>query len=128
MARAVGALSLVDVAQSLPHFKVDVQKLGCDFFTFSGHKVFAPTGIGALSGRSDLLDKKSPWHEGGSIIKDVTFTKIIYADLPSKFEAGTGSLADAVGLGAALNYLDELDLHAAGLHETALLAMATDAI
>lgn len=128
MARAVGAVSLVDGAQSLPHFKVDVQKLGCDFFTFSGHKVFAPTGIGALYGRSDLLDKMSPWQGGGSMIKDVTFTKTIYADLPSKFEAGTGSLADAVGLGAALNYLDELDLHAAGLHETALLAMATDAL
>lgn len=128
MARAVGAVTLVDGAQSLPHFKVDVQKLGCDFFTFSGHKVFAPTGIGTLYGRSDLLDKMSPWQGGGSMIKDVTFTKTIYADLPSKFEAGTGSLADAVGLGAALNYLDELDLHAAGLHETALLAMATDAL
>lgn len=116
------------LAQSLPHFKVDVQKLGCDFFTFLGHKIFAPTGIGALYGRSDLLDGISPWQGGGSMIKDVTFTKTIYADLPPKFEAGTGSLADAVGLGAALNYLDELDLQAAGLHETALLEMATDAL
>ena len=128
MARAVGAVSLVDGAQSLPYFKVDVQNLGCDFFTFSGHKVFAPTGIGALYGRSDLLDRMSPWQGGGSMIKDVTFTKTIYADLPSKFEAGTGSLADAVGLGAALNYLDELDLQAADLHEATLLAMATDAL
>ena len=128
MARAVGAVSLVDGAQSLPNFKVDVQSLGCDFFTFSGHKIFAPTGIGALYGRSDLLDSMSPWQGGGSMIKDVTFTKTTYAGLPTKFEAGTGSLADAVGLGAALNYLNTLDLQAAGLNESALLAMATDAL
>ena len=93
-----------------------------------GHKIFAPTGIGALYRRSDLLDGMAPWQGGGSMIKDVTFTKTIYANLPSKFEAGTGSLADAVGLGAALNYLDELDRQAAGLYETALLEMATDAL
>jgi cysteine desulfurase/selenocysteine lyase len=128
MARAVGAVSLVDGAQSLPHFKVDVQTLSCDFFTFSGHKIFAPTGIGALYGRRDLLDSMSPWQGGGSMIKDVTFTQTTYADLPSKFEAGTGSLADAVGLGASLNYLNTLDLQAASIHESALLAMATDAL
>ena len=128
MARAIGAVSLVDGAQSLPHFKVVVQSLGCDFFTFSGHKIFAPTCIGALYGRSDLLDGMSPWQGGGSMIKDVTFTKTTYAGLPTKFEAGTGSLADAVGLGAALNYLNTLELQAAGLHESALLDMATDAL
>ena len=100
MARTIGAVSLVDGAQSLPHFKVDEQSLGCDFFTFSGHKIFATTCIGAPYGRSDLLDSMSPWQGDGSMIKDVTFTKTTYAGLPIKFKAGAGSLVDAVCLSA----------------------------
>ena len=100
MARIICALSLVDGAQSLPHSKVHVQSLGCDFFTFSGHKIFATTCIGAPYGRSDLLDSMSPWQGDGSMIKDVTFTKTTYAGLPIKFKAGAGSLVDAVCLSA----------------------------
>ena len=127
MARTIGAVSLVDGAQSLPHFKVDVQSLGCDFFTFSGHKIFATTCIGAPYGRSDLLDSMSPWQGDGSMIKDVTFTKTTYAGLPTKFEAETGSLAFAFVSAQRLT-LNTLDLQAAGLHESALLAMAIDAL
>ena len=112
----------------MPHIKVDAQSLSCDFFTFSGHKIFAPNGIGTPYGRSDLLDSMSPWQRGGSMIKDVTFTKTNYAGLPAKFEGGTERLADAVALGAALNYLNTLDLQAAGIRESALFAMATDTL
>ena len=127
MARIICAVSLVDGAQSLPHSKVHVQSLGCDFFTFSGHKIFATTCIGAPYGRSDLVDSMSPWQGDGSMIKDVTFTKTTYAGLPTKFEAVTGSLAVAFVSAQRLT-LNTLDLQATGLHESALLAMAIDAL
>jgi len=128
MAHAVGARLLVDGAQSTPHFAVDVQKLGCDFFVFSGHKLFGPTGIGALYGREELLSAMPPWQGGGNMIHRVTVEKSTYADVPHKFEAGTGNLADAVGVGAAIDYLSRLDLEAADRHERALLQKATAAI
>lgn len=126
MAKSVGAHVLVDGAQSIPHFRVDVQSMGCDWFVFSGHKVFGPTGIGALYGREELLRSMPPWQGGGNMIKDVTFEKTEYADLPAKFEAGTGILAGAVGLGAALEYVDSIGSEQAHMHEQALLADATE--
>ncbi len=101
MAHRVGATVLVDGAQSVSHMKVDVQDLGADFFVFSGHKVFAPTGIGVLWGRKELLDSLPPWQVGGNMIRDVTFERSLFHNAPQRFEAGTGNIADAVGLGAA---------------------------
>lgn len=126
MAKAVGAHVLVDGAQSIPHFNVDVQSMGCDWFVFSGHKIFGPTGVGVLYGREDVLTAMPPWQGGGNMIKDVTFEKTVYADLPAKFEAGTGILAGAVGLGAALEYVESIGSEQAHAHEQALLADATD--
>ena len=97
---------LLDGAQAVSHLRVDVQALGCDFFVFSGHKVFAPTGIGVVFGRSELLDAMPPWQGGGNMIEDVTFERTMYQRAPARFEAGTGNIADAVGLGAALDYVD----------------------
>jgi len=105
MAHRHGARVLVDGAQSVSHMPVDVQSIGCDFFVFSGHKVFGPTGIGAVYGRSDVLDATPPWQGGGNMIADVTFERTVYQPAPFKFEAGTGTIADAVGLGAALDYV-----------------------
>jgi len=105
MAHRHGARVLVDGAQSVSHMPVDVQSIGCDFFVFSGHKVFGPTGIGAVYGRSDVLDATPPWQGGGNMIADVTFERTVYQPAPFKFEAGTGNVADAVGLGAALDYV-----------------------
>ena len=110
MAHRHGARVLVDGAQAIAHMRVDVQALDCDFYVFSGHKIFAPTGIGVLYGKPDALAEMPPWQGGGSMIVDVTFEKSVYQAPPARFEAGTGNIADAVGLGAALDYLDEIGM------------------
>jgi cysteine desulfurase/selenocysteine lyase len=128
MAQAVGAKVLIDGAQSVPHFPVDVQAIGCDFFAFSGHKLFGPTGIGVLYGKADLLEEMPPWQGGGMMIADVTFEKTTYNDLPYKFEAGTNHIAGAAGLGAAIDFLGRVDFQAAARHEHAVLAYAMAAL
>jgi cysteine desulfurase/selenocysteine lyase len=110
MAHRHGALALVDGAQSTPHMPVDMQELDCDFFCFSGHKIFGPTGIGVLYGKKEILDAMPPWQGGGNMITDVTFQKTTYQCAPLRFEAGTGNIADAVGLGAALDYVTTLGI------------------
>ncbi len=120
-----GARVVVDGAQSIAHLPVDVSALGCDFFVFSGHKVFAPTGIGVVYVHPDLQDKLPPWQGGGNMIRRVSFDETIYADAPAKFEAGTPSIGDAVGLGAALNYLRQFDPLSVSAHEHSLLELAT---
>ncbi|TCO77069.1 cysteine desulfurase [Chromatocurvus halotolerans] len=124
MAHAAGALVLVDGAQAVGHFAVDVQALGCDFYTFSGHKLFGPTGIGVLWGREALLEAMPPFLGGGEMIETVSFSGTTYNQLPFKFEAGTPHIAGAVGLAAAIDYLDGIDRVAAAAHEDRLLAMA----
>jgi cysteine desulfurase/selenocysteine lyase len=125
MAHAAGALALVDGAQAVSHMPVDVQSLGCDFYVFSGHKVFAPTGIGALYGRKAVLDGMEPWQGGGNMIQDVTFQEIRYQGAPARFEAGTPSIGDAVGLGAAIAYVSALGMPAIAAYEHGLLEYAT---
>jgi cysteine desulfurase/selenocysteine lyase len=120
-----GARVLVDGAQAVSHMPVDVQLLDCDFYVFSGHKVFAPTGIGALFGKQEVLEQSPPWQGGGNMIADVTFERTVYNSLPSRFEAGTGNIADAVGLGAALDYLMAIGLENVARHEHELLHHAT---
>ncbi len=120
-AHAHGVPILIDGAQSVAHIPVNVTALDADFYVFSGHKIFAPTGIGALYGKSDLLEAARPYHGGGNMIKDVTFERTIYNPAPNKFEAGTGSIADAVGLGAALEYLSAIGMPAVNKHEHDLL-------
>ncbi len=110
IAHRYGVRILIDGAQSIAHIPVNVSALDADFFVFSGHKVFAPTGIGVVYGKKELLDAAKPYHGGGNMIADVTFERTIYNALPNKFEAGTGSIADAVGLGAALSYLSEIGM------------------
>jgi cysteine desulfurase / selenocysteine lyase len=128
MARRVGAKVLLDGAQSVSHLGVDVQDLDCDWFVFSGHKVFGPTGIGVLYGKSELLETMQPWQGGGNMIEDVTFEKTSYQPAPAKFEAGTGNIADAVGLGAALDYLTHLGVENVARYEHELLVYATHAL
>ena len=128
MAHRHGAVAVVDGAQAVSHMPVDVQALDCDFYCFSGHKVFGPTGIGALYGKRDVLSAMPPWQGGGNMIVDVTFEKTTYQAPPSRFEAGTGSIADAVGLGAALDYVTALGLDAVARYEHDLLGYATDAL
>jgi cysteine desulfurase/selenocysteine lyase len=120
-----GARVLIDGAQAVSHMRVDVQALDCDFYCFSGHKVFAPTGIGALFGKQELLETMPPWQGGGNMIADVTFEKTVYNPPPGRFEAGTGNIADAVGLGAALDYVSALGLENIGRHEHELLEYGT---
>jgi cysteine desulfurase/selenocysteine lyase len=120
-----GARALVDGAQAVSHMRVDVQAIDCDFYVFSGHKVFAPTGIGAVYGKSEVLDQMPPWQGGGNMIQDVTFEKTTYQRPPQRFEAGTGNIADAVGLGAAIDYLDRVGIHNVSRHEYILLTYAT---
>ncbi|TMK79600.1 MAG: cysteine desulfurase [Actinobacteria bacterium] len=117
---------LVDGAQAAPHLCVDVQALDCDFYTFSGHKTYGPTGIGVLYGKTELLEQMPPFHGGGDMIKSVSFEKTIYNDLPYKFEAGTPHVAGAIGLGAALGYLEDLGLDRIAAYEHELLVYATD--
>jgi len=124
-AKARGIVTLIDGAQAVPHMPVDVQALDCDFYAFSGHKLFAPTGIGMLYGRESLLESMPPWQGGGDMILTVSFGKTTYNSLPYKFEAGTPNISGAIGLGAAIEYLDGLDLSGAHAHEDALLRHAT---
>ena len=119
---------LVDGAQAVPHLKVDVRDLDCDFYAFSGHKMFGPTGIGALYGRVELLEKMPPYQGGGDMISLVTFEKTHYNVLPYKFEAGTPHIAGVIGLGAAIDYLQALDWNQVSAHEHELLNYATEAL
>jgi cysteine desulfurase/selenocysteine lyase len=125
LAHQVGAYFLVDAAQSLQHFNVDVQVLNCDFMAFSGHKIFAPTGVGVLYGKEELLNMLHPYQGGGDMIKTVTFEKTIYNDLPHKFEAGTPNIVGGIALGTALEWLSTLDLDAVKKYENILLHYAT---
>jgi cysteine desulfurase/selenocysteine lyase len=125
MAHAMNVPVVIDGAQAVSHFGVDVRELGCDFYAFSGHKVFGPTGIGVLYGREDLLDRMPPYQGGGDMIRSVTFEKTTYNDLPYKFEAGTPHVAGAIGLGAALDYLSRLGIDQVTAHERDLLAYGT---
>lgn len=125
LAHAAGARVLIDGAQAVAHAPVDVQDIDCDFYAFSGHKVFAPTGIGALYGKRELLEAIPPYQGGGDMIKEVRFDKTEYNDVPYKFEAGTPHIAGAIGLGAALNYVMDLDFAAALAYEHELLEYAT---
>jgi cysteine desulfurase / selenocysteine lyase len=123
-ARAVGAVTVVDAAQSAGHLPIDVRELGCDFLAFSGHKMCAPTGIGALYGRAELLEATPPWHGGGEMIVSVTYEKSIYKNAPHKFEAGTPNIAGAVGLGAAIEYLERIGRAAIFEHDAELAKYA----
>jgi len=125
LAKSVGALVLIDGAQGVPHMRVDIQALGCDFYAFSAHKLFAPTGIGVLWGREALLNAMPPWQGGGDMILSVSFEKTTYNSLPWKFEAGTPHIAGAVGLGAAIDYLEHLDFERAAAWEQELLEYGT---
>jgi cysteine desulfurase/selenocysteine lyase len=128
MAHRHGAKVVVDGAQSVAHTRVDVQQYDCDFFVFSGHKIFAPTGVGVVYGKADILEHTPPWQGGGNMIKDVTFERTIYNEPPVKFEAGTGTIADAVGLGAALDYVDRIGLANIARYEHELLAYGTEVL
>lgn len=125
MAQAVGAKVLLDGAQSVSHMKVDVQDLNADWLVFSGHKIFGPTGIGVLYGKEDLLNDMQPYQSGGNMIQDVTFEEIKYHKAPNRFEAGTGNIADAIGLGAAIDYVTKIGINAIGQYEHYLLEYAT---
>jgi cysteine desulfurase/selenocysteine lyase len=125
MAHRYGARVLIDGAQAVSHMPVNVQALDADWYAFSGHKVFAPTGIGVLYGRKELLDSMPPWQGGGNMIRDVTFERTEYHDAPGRFEAGTGNIADAVGLGAAIDYLGKIGMEKIAAHEQGLIAYAT---
>jgi cysteine desulfurase/selenocysteine lyase len=125
MAHAAGAKVLADGAQSVSHLRADVQALDSDWFVFSGHKVFAPTGIGVLHGKEALLNESPPWQGGGNMIKDVTFEHTRYQNAPARFEAGTGNIADAVGLGAAIDYVSKIGLEPIAQNEHHLLLYAT---
>jgi len=128
LAHERGVPVLLDGAQAVPHLKVDVQQLGCDFYAFSGHKMFAPTGVGVLYGRAELLEKMPPYQGGGDMISLVTFEKTHYNVLPYKFEAGTPHISGGIGLGAAIDYLSALDWQQIAAHEHRLLDYATDAL
>ncbi|MFJ9533511.1 family 2A encapsulin nanocompartment cargo protein cysteine desulfurase [Herbaspirillum sp. NPDC101396] len=121
LAHRAGARALVDGAQSVSHMRVDVQELGADFFVFSGHKVFGPTGIGVVWGKREVLEDMPPWQGGGNMIADVTFEKTVFQPIPNKFEAGTGNIADAVGLGAAIDYVNKIGIENIARYEHDLL-------
>jgi cysteine desulfurase / selenocysteine lyase len=128
LAHERGVPVLLDGAQAAPHLKIDVQDLDCDFYAFSGHKVFGPTGVGVLYGRAELLEKMPPYQGGGDMISLVTFEKTHYNVVPYKFEAGTPHIAGGIGLGAAIDYLQKLDWEQVAAHEHKLLGYATDAL
>ncbi len=128
MAHAAGALTLVDGAQAVPHMKVDVQALDVDFYAFSGHKLFGPTGIGVLYGKQGLLEAMPPYQGGGDMIRTVTFEKTTYNDLPYKFEAGTPDIAGGIGLGAAIDYVNHIGIENIEAYEHELLVYATEKI
>ncbi|RTD98811.1 SufS family cysteine desulfurase [Variovorax atrisoli] len=121
LAHRAGAKALVDGAQSVSHMRVDVQDIGADFFVFSGHKVFGPTGIGVVWGKREVLEDMPPWQGGGNMIADVTFEKTVFQPIPNKFEAGTGNIADAVGLGAAIDYVNKIGIENIARYEHDLL-------
>jgi cysteine desulfurase/selenocysteine lyase len=127
-AKAVGALVLVDGAQAVPHERVDVQALGCDFYAFSAHKVYGPTGVGVLWGREAVLRAMPPWQGGGDMILRVSFSGTTYNDLPWKFEAGTPNISGVIGLGAAIDWLEQVGIERVQAHEQRLLARATAAL
>ena len=128
LARGAGATVLVDGAQAVNHFRVDVKALDCDFYAFSGHKLFGPTGIGVLYGKAGLLEAMPPWQGGGEMIDRVSFEETTYNRAPFRFEAGTPHIAGAIGLGAAIDWLSGIDVDAAARHEQALLARLDDAL
>ena len=128
MAHRRGVPVLLDGAQAVPHLAIDVQEIGCDFYAFSGHKLFGPTGIGVLYGRSALLEEMPPWQGGGDMISSVSFEKTTYNKLPHKFEAGTPDVAGAIGLGAAIDYVSGVGLSAIAAYEDELLGYATEAL
>jgi cysteine desulfurase/selenocysteine lyase len=128
MAHAAGALTLVDGAQAVPHMKVDVQALDVDFYAFSGHKLFGPTGIGVLYGKQGLLEAMPPYQGGGDMIRTVTFEKTTYNDLPYKFEAGTPDIAGGIGLGAAIDYVNHIGIENIEAYEHELLVYATEKV
>jgi cysteine desulfurase/selenocysteine lyase len=123
-ARAVGALTLIDAAQSAGHLPIDVQELGCDFLAFSGHKMCAPTGIGVLYGRAEILDAIPPWQGGGEMIVSVALDKSSFKKAPRRFEAGTPNIAGAIGLAAAIDYLERIGQSAIFAHDSKLAAYA----
>jgi cysteine desulfurase/selenocysteine lyase len=124
-AHKFGVPVMIDAAQSVPHFALDVQDLDCDFLTFSGHKMFAPTGSGVLYGKKELLEKMPPYQTGGSMIRVVTFEKTTFAGLPEKFEAGTPAIATSIAIGAAIDYLNEIGMDKIAEYEHELLEYAT---
>lgn len=128
LAHRAGAVVLIDGAQAVPHMSVDVQDLDADFYAFSGHKMYGPTGVGILYGKKKILESLPPYQSGGDMIKSVTFEKTIFNDLPFRFEAGTPNIAGGIGLGAAVDYLAALDMDAVRDHEHALVARATEAL
>jgi len=127
-AQAVGALVVIDAAQAVAHLTIDVQALGADFLAFSGHKIYAPTGIGVLWGRAALLAELPPWQGGGEMIKEVTFAHTTYNDLPFKYEAGTPNIEGAIALAAALDYVNKLGLEAISAHENELIVAAAESL
>jgi cysteine desulfurase/selenocysteine lyase len=127
-AHHVGVPVLIDGAQAVAHLPVDVRALGCDFYCFSGHKLYGPTGIGALYGRAEMLEAMPPWQGGGDMIRTVTFEHSTWNDLPYKFEAGTPNMSGAIGLAAAMDFLEQLGIEHAAAHEHALLNAATAAL
>ncbi|HET7112906.1 MAG TPA: cysteine desulfurase [Pyrinomonadaceae bacterium] len=127
-AHKYGVPVLIDGAQAAPHMPVDVQDLDCDFYAFSGHKMYAPTGSGIVYGKAELLEKMNPFQGGGDMIKTVTFEKTVYADLPNKLEAGTPAIASQIGLGAAIDYLSSIGREQAAAYEAELLRYATERV
>ena len=123
-----GVPVMVDGAQAVPHLRVDVREIDCDFYAFSGHKLYGPTGVGVLYGKASLLDAMPPYQGGGDMISSVTFEKTLYNVLPYKFEAGTPNIAGAIGLGAAIDYLSKVRLDLVAAYERELLAYATEAV
>jgi cysteine desulfurase/selenocysteine lyase len=128
MAHSQGVPVLVDGAQATPHMPVDVQKLGCDFYVFSGHKIYGPTGIGVLYGKAELLEAMPPYQLGSDMIKSVTFERTVYNDLPYKFEAGTPNIAGVIGMGAAIDYLTEIGMDRIDSYEHGLLEYGTECL
>ena len=126
MAHKKGILVLLDGAQAVPHARVDVQDLDCDFYAFSGHKMYAPTGIGVLYGKAALLEEMPPYQGGGDMILSVSFEKTVFNSLPYKFEAGTPNIEGAIGLGTAIDYLESIGMDNIARHEQQLLAYATE--
>jgi cysteine desulfurase/selenocysteine lyase len=127
-AHAKGIPVLIDGAQAVPHMPADIKDLDCDFYVFSGHKMFAPTGIGALYGKQALLDEMAPWQGGGDMILSVSFEKTQYNALPYKFEAGTPNISGAIGLGAAIDYMQSIGIEAIASYEHELLSYATERV